>query len=296
VEVVLISRIVLSGLLSAVVTAVLVSSLPADTAGDAALAVQGWADTLVIDPRVPGEIERFAGEKKKDFDDDYASVLSRKIRERVFLDFVERLDKLSKGEREPFIDVTVLDPGFATGEDSRSLGKLVAKFEKSFVRTEVLAFFDGADMTPQAALNLYTDPEFRKSISSRIKEIWDEGGERCIEIEGVKIVLSPIKYCSRIDELHRPGFSVQHSQAVRNADDKDFQTIYFKESMKAFVSVPGGLAFYYLNYSRTIGMGGIQKKIAIGKLKGSQQNAINELAVRFDQAAPRNGSGDDGVD
>lgn len=248
--------------------------------------VERWAEALPIDDRVPGQVELYAGEKKKEFEAEYAPGLAEGIRERIFADISKQFELLVKGERSPFITVTVLDPGFATEADSRSLGKMETKFEKSFARTEVLAFFDNQNITPEEALRIYVDPDFRKNVSSRIKEIRKEGDETCLEMTGVKILLSPIKYCSRIDEFHREGVSIQHSQAIRNEGDDDYQTVYFKESLKAFIAVPGGLALYYINYSRTIGMGGIQKSIARKKIKESQQTAIDKLAARIDSYVP----------
>ncbi len=259
-----------------------VSGLRAETVEETVLSVERWGESLTIHERVPGQVELYATEKKKEFDEGYASDLAEGIRQRIFADVSRQFELLLKGERSPFITVTALDPGFLTGKDSDALGKMVTKFEKSFVRTEVLAFFDHPNITPEAALRIYVDPDFRKSVSSRIKEIKREGDETCLELEGVKVLLSPIKYCSHLDEFRREGVSIQHSQAIKNDGGDDYQPVYFKESIKAFVAVPGGLALYYVNYSRTVGMGGIQKSIARKKIKESQQTAIDKLAARID--------------
>ena len=114
-------------------------------------------------------------------------------------------------------------------------------------------------------------------VSSPIENIWMEGDENCVETKGVTLILSPMKNCSRIDELHRPGLAAQHSQTVANPGDDDYQPVYFKESIKTFVAVPGGLVLHYINYSRTTGLGGLKKRIARGKLKDSQAEAIREM-------------------
>ena len=56
------------------------------------------------------------------------------------------------------------------------------------------------------------------------------------------------------------GVTAEHSQVVSNPGGEDFQTVYFKESLKVFISVPDGLALYYINYTRSAKLGSLKKK------------------------------------
>jgi hypothetical protein len=114
-------------------------------------------------------------------------------------------------------------------------------------------------------------------VSSRIKRIWMEGEESCIETKGLRPFLSSTLACNRIDELISPGLASQHSQVVSNPGGDDYQDVYFKESLKTFVNVPGGVVFYYINYTRAVKLGGLRKRIGRGKVKGSQEKAVREL-------------------
>ena len=74
----------------------------------------------------------------------------------------------------------------------------------------------------------------------------------------------------------------QHSQVVSNGGDEDYQRVYFKESLKSFVAVSGGLALYYINYTRSTDIGRFGKYIARGKIEGAQEDAIEELMRRLE--------------
>jgi hypothetical protein len=260
------------------------------TAQSGGAAIAAWADTLPFEEGAIGGIEQFAKEKSGEFEPGYAPGLAAGIRRLICADVKGRLDALSAGERRSFIEATVLDPGFASPGEIPADDSLEQEFEKSFVRTEVLAFFDNEDAPPREALDLYTDPEFRKAVSSRIERIWSEGDEVCVEMSGVTLLLDPLKYCDRIEELHGGDLAVQHTQAVRSEAGDGYQTVYFKESLKTFVRFPDGLAFHYINYSRTVGMGGMKKKIGLGKIENSEEKAVEELRQRL--LARREGAGE----
>ena len=255
---------------------------PCASAGETAgSSVAAWVDSLPFDPRVMDNIELFAGGKRDAFGDRYAVGLFAGVRSLVGADAERRLNELSEGVRRPFIEVTILEPGFAFAGENRPQNETEREFEKSFVRTEVVVFFENEGTSPGTALRLYTGAEFRKSVSSRIERVWEEEGEVCVEIRGVKLLLDPLAYCDRVEDLHAEGLSVQHTLAVRNAGGDGYQTMFFKESLKTFVRLPDGLAFHYINYSRTIGMGAVQRRIARGKIEDSERNAVEELARRL---------------
>jgi hypothetical protein len=243
--------------------------------------VAAWLDSLPFDNRVIGGIELYADEKRSEFDEGYSSRLVGGIRRLIGADVEHQLTRLSEGNRRPFIEVSILDPGFPSPGGKPPGSSNERDFEKSFVRTEVLAFFEDEKTSPAAALALYTTDEFRKTVSSRIENIWNEGEEVCVEMGGVKLLLDPLKYCDRIGELHEENLSLQHTRTVRNKGDSGYQAVYFKESLKTFVRLPDGLAFHYINYSRTVGLGGIQRRVARGKIEDSEKKAVEELGRRL---------------
>jgi hypothetical protein len=250
-------------------------------AGAGRAPVAAWLDSLPVDERALDAIELFAREKRSEFDDGYASRLAAGIRRLVGEDVERQLGKLSEGARAPFIEVTILDAGFASAGKKPGGNKTEQDFEKSFVRIEVLAFFADDTTPPRTALGMYTDPDFRKTVSSRLKSVWNEGEEVCIEMGSVKLVLDPIKCCDRIEELHLDDISIQHARTVRNTGGRGYQTVFFKESLKTFVRLPDGLAFHYLAYTRTVGMGGIKGKIGRGKIEESERKAVEEIGRRL---------------
>ena len=248
--------------------------------------VTAWVDSLPLDNRVIDGIELYADEKRSEFDEGYASRLAAGIRRLIGADAERQLGRLSEGIRCPFIEVSILDPGFASIGGKPPDNKTQRDFEKSFVRAEVLVFFEHEATSPGTVLDLFTDEEFRKTVSPRIERIRHEGEEVCIEVGGVKLLLHPFKYCDRIEELQQKDLSVQHVQTVRNEGDSGYQAVFFMESLKTFVRLPDGLAFHYVNYSRTVGMGGIQRKVSRGKIADSYKRAVEELGRRLASLSP----------
>ena len=236
-----------------------------------------WGDTLALDERVVGEIERFAADEDTQFSANYGQNFAADIRRLVFADVAKRLDTIAAGDIEPFVEVTYPEAGFAGEDGTAPQQKSERKFEDSFVRTELIAVFEDNDASPETALRLYTSAEFRKKATSRIERIWDEDGLNCVETAGVTMLLSPMLNCSSVNELVLPDLAMQHSQVVRNGGGEGYQPVYFKESVKTFVRVPECLVLHYINYSRTIGMGGLKKSLGRKKIKGSQEDAIESF-------------------
>lgn len=249
-------------------------------------AVAAWLDSLPIDERAIDAIGLYANEKRSEFDDGYASRLAAGIRRLIGEDVERQLGRLSEGVRTPFIEVSILDPGFASAGGKPGVNKTERDFEKSFVRIEVLAFFRNEATAPRTALEMYTDGEFRKTVSSRLKRVWNEGGEVCIEMGGVKLLLDPVKCCDRIAGLQIEDSALQHAQTVRNTGDGGYQAVYFKESLKTFVRLPDGLALHYINYTRTVSLGGIKATVARGKIEESERKAVEEIGRRLDSLVP----------
>ena len=244
-----------------------------DVSSDASSQVGHWGDTLDLDSRILKEIGRFVREKAE-FESGYPQRLATSVRRLIFESAVSRLDEVAAGLCTTFVDVTYEDAGFA-GEDPDSDPE--REFEEGFIRIEVLACLHADDVGPEAALRAYTAPEFRKKVSSRVKRIWREGGESCVETKGMRPFLSSTLACNRVDELHTNELAAQHSQVVLNPEADKHQEVYFKESLKTFIRVPGGLVMHYVNYTRTVRLGGLRKRIGRGKVIDSQERAIREL-------------------
>jgi hypothetical protein len=265
-------------LLSALVS-VCAGSEPATS--DAAWHLAAWSDTLPIDPRVISQINRYEHDEGSQFRDGYAADLSAGIRALVFESVRKAIEKRVERGGEPLIEVTYMEAGFARRSGGGEANKAETEFEKSIIRTEFLVFLDARDATPDRALEIYAEPAFRMSASSRIKRIWMDGDLDCVETDGIKFLLSPTLYCSRIDEFRDSTLTAQHSQVVSNGDD--YQAVYFKESLKTFVKVPGGIVFHYINYFRGSGMGGVKKSVGRGKIVDSEKRAIEELRNRLSE-------------
>jgi hypothetical protein len=238
--------------------------------------ISSWGEGLEIDNRVLSQVNRYS-EEKGEFSEGYAMKLAVEVRRLVFDATRRRLGLLSEGQCAPFVEVTYEEPGFAAQGAKPPEHKSERKFEAGFIRTELLACLSAEDTAPEAALRAYTDPEFRMRVSSRVERIWSEGEESCIETKGVRPFLSSTLVCNRIDELLLSGLAAQHSQVVANPGGKGYQDVYFKESLKTFVPIPGGMALHYINYTRTVKLGSLRKRIGRNKVIGSQEKAVREL-------------------
>jgi hypothetical protein len=239
-----------------------------------------WGTQLELDPRVVEQIEIYS-QDKDDLGEAYASLLAPGVRRLVFAAAVGALDNLPSGPGEPHVDVSFLEAGFAAEDGKPPLDEHQREFEEGFIRTEVLAFIEANEVTPETALRMYTSPEFRMDVSSRIKRIWEEGELSCYEVKGVAALLSPTMACNRIDEFVCSDIASEHSQVVANPGGEDYQTVYFKESLKTFIVVPGGLALHYINYTRAVKLGSIKRKFGRGKIAESEVEKIRELESRF---------------
>jgi len=62
--------------------------------------------------------------------------------------------------------------------------------------------------------------------------------------------------------------------------------------VKMFARVPGGLVLHYINYSRTVGMGGLTKSIGRKKIKGSQEDAIESFRSTIAPKPEKSSGGD----
>jgi hypothetical protein len=248
--------------------------------GDFVKLISDWGGELELDERVIGQIDRYSREED-DLGDTYPKALAAALRRLVLRDAAQALKKVPFVGGDPSVEVTFLESGFAGDNGETPNEKHRREFEEGFVRIDVLATFAVEGVTPEEALRAYTGKEFRMKTSSRIKRIWSDDDLSCVEVKGVKGLLSPTLACNRIDELIRPELATQHSQAVSNPGDDDYHTVYFKESLKTFVEVPGGLALHYINYTRAVKLGSVRRTFGGGIIEDSEEAKIRELQRRL---------------
>jgi hypothetical protein len=263
----MIPRLLFAALLLALPAGAGLAAPPDDPAGD----LRAWGDSLDLDARILRELDRYAADEG-DWPEDSARRFAEILRRRLVAESAKALAALLAGEREPYVAVDYLDDDDfeAAGEEFEH--KRQRAFASGLIRTEQLAFFPGAALAPDSALARFVDPAFRMQTSSRIERIWTEDGLSCIETKGLWGLLDPTQACNRIDELHHPAFAAEHSQVVANPGDDDTQTVYFKESLKAFVLLPEGLALVYLNYTRSAKLSALKKKLGRGRIVASQED------------------------
>lgn len=235
-----------------------------------------WREQVQVDPRVPDEMKRFVHDGEK-LGAEYVESALPALRQRLFDAAAARIGEIERGDHGDFVDVEFPDPGFVLGKKESNLSDVEKKFEDGFVRTEFRAFIPCSGVAPHQALRLYTSTDFRMQISSRTERIWDQGGNNCVKTRK-KTFVPAMMSCNRITEIHGDDFSAQHSQVVSNPGGDEYQVVYFKESIKTFVTVPGGLLLHYINFSRSKRVTGIARGLVRGKLEGAQRDAVALLA------------------
>ncbi len=234
-----------------------------------------WFDALGMDTRVEAEIGRFQHDDRM-ISDSYRGHVASAIRDLVLEAARVRLAEFAAGGCEPYVKAEFPSAGFAT-EDPDDVED---RFEGGFVKTEMIACFR-TEMAPDSLLAIYTSPDFRMEVESRLERIWMEDDLSCVETGGMWALLDPTLSCNRIDRYVEGDIASEHSQVVRNQGEEPFQDIYFKESFKTFVRIPGGVALHYINYSRSIRLGRLKRAVGRGKIEGSQENNARALADRI---------------
>lgn len=237
-----------------------------------------WGESLPTDSRIIAELQRFVDDAP--LSRGYASAVAREVRSRVFTTATEHLALLLNGECIPRLDVTIGVSPFASaslGGLPDSVRRTRERFEGSVIRTEMVACLETEWPDPMEVLDLYTSSEFRMTAESRIDSMWvgDEGS--CMETRGVYALLDPTRVCNRIENFDSGVVAAQHSQVVFNEGGEPYQDVYFKESLKTVVKIPGGMAVHYVNFTRATGLSRLSRWVAEGKIGESQEGNIAEL-------------------
>lgn len=242
-----------------------------------------WGTSLPLDQRIGRELQRFGGSEP--LDREYIQDLPREIRSRVFGSADTWVAELLTGRCNPFLTVSIGETQFEGLLNPSVAGDLVERsqdFEGSLVRTEMVACLETGLASPDEALEIYVSPEFRMAAESRIESMWESPEGSCFETKGMYGLVDPTRVCNRIEEYRAAGVAAQHSQVVFNEGLDPYQPVFFKESLKAFVKIPGGLALYYINFTRTRNLGRLQRWVASGQIRGAQEKNLRALKRRVE--------------
>ena len=239
-----------------------------------------WGSALDLDPRISREILRF--ENGTGLSQAQAQAFARAVRSRVFSVAAEKVSKLLTGECTPFIDVTMGESdlqlaGEFTGEERKGW----ERFDNSVIRTEMVACLQTGITDPAEVLEIFVSPEFRMVAESRIIDMWEDGEGSCMETKGVLSLVEPTRVCNRIQDFRSEAVAAQHSQVIFNEGRKPYEDVYFKESLKTFVRIPGGMALHYINYARAGNLGRLERWAGPGQIRGSQEGNVAELKQRL---------------
>lgn len=249
--------------------------LPFESAGER---VAWFGDSLGIHPGIVESIAAFqSGDETVSMVS--AEAIARMVRTETFHTVREALDRMAREGCRPFVRVSFPDPDEwrLTEPDSPS-----RKFLEGMVRTEAVACFS-TEQDPETVLDLYTSPDFRMKAESRIEAMVNEGDLSCVRTRGVPVLLDPTHVCNQIHRLGESGLAAEHSQVVRNVGIEHVQPVYLKESLKTFLSTPQGLAFHYVNFSRSVDLGWSTRWIAEGKIKESEERQIEALRTAIER-------------
>jgi hypothetical protein len=240
----------------------------------------GWGSSLDLDPRISREILRFQG--GRGLSSVHANFFAEAVRSRVFFAAAEKVSLLQTGACSPFVEVTMGKSDLTLPEGSTGAERNAwERFEESLIRTEMVACLETENADPEAVLQIYVSPEFRMVAESRIIDMWEDEEGACMETKGVLSLVEPTRVCNRIQDFRAEGVAAQHSQVVFNEGKKPYEDVYFKESLKTFVRIPGGMALHYINYARAGNLGRLERWAGPGQIRGSQEGNVAELQRRL---------------
>ncbi len=243
--------------------------------------VGAWLSRLPLDPRVAAEMAHFRDGGRGPLSQGYRDAAAGRLRERVTRRVVAGVAAIhEEGCAE---GVSVEYPGSGFLETSDPDAKLQERFEDSFVVSEMTACYLLEDPDLPGLLATYTSPEFRMEAQDRIERIWPEDGLSCVHTGGVAMLLDPTTACNQLTTLEAAAIVSEHSQVVAGGGGDGLQTVYFKESVKTFVPIPGGMALHYVNYTRSVTLSGLKKRLGRGRIAESATGQAELLREKLAQ-------------
>jgi hypothetical protein len=265
--------------LISVALTLLAGGVPGQVTGQAehAEGLARWADYLPTDPRVLEELKRFRAEEVSI--EEWAPIFASTVRTEILASAGAQLSLFLSGECRPSTKVSIGNPEFSfppgpAGSFAES--DSWKKFRKSLIYTETVACFETAK-EPGEVLQSYVGEAFRMRADSRITAMWTDEQGSCLETRGVFGLVDPTRMCNRTHEFLSDHVAAQHSQVVFNEGRQPYQNIYFKESLKTFVKMPGGVALHYINFTRAADLGRIKRWIGAGQIEDSQKTTVEEF-------------------
>ena len=250
------------------------SDAPGDEARDVAARVTGFLASLPFNPGVDTEIARFDDGRLAP---EYRRAFARASRERLGAEVGTLVEDMLRDGCAP--DVSVEFPGehYSGVPDPTSVQD---DFEDSVVLTRTTACY-ATDRTPDELLRLYASREVRMEAQSRMEDVYEEDGLTCYAVGGVPILLSPTRSCNEVTRMADPRVAAEHSQSVRSVEE-DHQPIYFKESLKAALTLgDGSVGLVHVTVTRSTGLGGLEKRLGRGKIEDSLRRQTEVLAAHL---------------
>jgi hypothetical protein len=263
-----------------------VAPLPGQDSGTAAWAA--WVGSLDPDRRASAEILRYGVGGHPTLDPEEARLLSLRVMEELTTSAQAAVTRLRPSACEPSVLVRfgaeALPP--AASPPSRTLQSL----EAGLVRVESVACFRIPGVTPGEVLDLLVSPGFRMEVEGRIRAIWEEGDDSCVETAGIPALLAASRSCNRIRRWEGGAVASEHAQVVRNLDPGSSQVVYLKESLKTTVAIPGGIALHYVHLSRTADLGPTRRWAVERSIRDAEERKVAGLERALELRATRGGS------
>jgi len=241
---------------------------------EVAVRVTGFLTSLPVHPGVDAEIARFDDGR---LTPEYRTAFARTARERLGAEVGALVEDMLRDGCAPEVSVEFPGEHFSGLPDPTSVQE---DFEDSVVLTRTTACYR-TERTPDELLRLYASREVRMEAQSRMEDVYEEDGLTCYDVGGVPILLSPTRSCNDVTRMVEPAVAAEHSQSVQS-EAEDHQPIYFKESLKAALTLEdGSIGLVHVTVTRSTGLGGIEKRLGRGKIEDSLRRQTEVLAAHL---------------
>lgn len=154
-------------------------------------------------------------------------------------------------------------------------------FEASLFHVESLNCLETSDL--QGAWKIYQSPVFRLDVMPALEGYQVKGDQQCLRTGGILGIVDPTGFCMQTAELARDGFIVEYGRLVSNDPDPTLSPVWFRESLTAFLALPGGgVAVWRGVWTRARDLGGLQRAMLRTVASGSQDKVMEALKDRLE--------------